>query len=82
MGWATKMLPQIEEQAVYDRLRQNKVPGYENDPWKPHIFATAHSKALRPIAGGDTMINVFRCPSVDLPSHVAGGGLLRRHVDG
>jgi prepilin-type N-terminal cleavage/methylation domain-containing protein len=70
LSWATKILPQIEEQAVYDQLKQNKVPGYADDPWQPYIFANAHSKALRPIAGGDAVINVFRCPSVDLPLHV------------
>jgi prepilin-type N-terminal cleavage/methylation domain-containing protein len=74
LGWATKILPQIEEQAAFDLLRQNKIPGYENDPWKPHIFATAHSGKFRPIPGGATVINVFRCPSVDLPSHALAAG--------
>ncbi len=74
LSWATKILPQIEEQAAYDQLRQNKIPGYEKNPWLPYIFANAHSKALRPIAGGATVINVFRCPSVDLPSHAPAAG--------
>ena len=74
LGWATRILPQIEEQAVYDQLRNNEIPGYENDPWKPYIFRVAHSNGLRPIAGGEAMISVFRCPSVDLPTHAPSGG--------
>jgi hypothetical protein len=77
LGWATKILPQIEETAVYDRLVNNKVPGYEGDPWRDRnhsnrggIFRVANSAGLRPIAGGDAVIAAFLCPSVDLPSHV------------
>ncbi len=74
LGWATKILSQIEEQAVYDRLRENDIPGYEDDPWKPYIFRIAHQNALRPIAGGETVISVFRCPSVALPDHAPAAG--------
>jgi prepilin-type N-terminal cleavage/methylation domain-containing protein/prepilin-type processing-associated H-X9-DG protein len=81
LGWATQILPQIEEQAVYDRIKGNKVPGYEKNPWitdhpkgQRGIFRVAHDNDLRPIAGGDTVISIYQCPSVDLPSHVPEGG--------
>jgi prepilin-type N-terminal cleavage/methylation domain-containing protein len=79
LGWATKILPQIEESAVYDRLVNNDLPDtatamgtiqYKGDPWQPYIFSVAHGGGLRPISGGDTEISVFLCPSVDLPRHV------------
>ena len=69
LGWATKILPQIEEQPVYDRIQNNKIPGYEDDAWRPYIFRIAHQNGLRPIAGGEAVLPVFRCPSVDLPTH-------------
>src|SRR5262245_56226043 len=33
-GWATKILPYLEEQAYYDRIVRNGVPGYDGDPWR------------------------------------------------
>jgi len=78
LGWATKILPQIEEQGVYDRLVNNDLPPnagvtYKGDPWQPYVFRVAHQNGLRPIAGGDKVIDAFRCPSVDLPVHVPSG---------
>jgi prepilin-type N-terminal cleavage/methylation domain-containing protein len=80
LGWATQILPQLEEQAIFDQLKNNKVPGYEGDPWiTDHppalrgIFKVAHDNSLRPITGGDTVISTFLCPSADLPSHVPDG---------
>ena len=67
LGWATKILPQIEEQAVYDKLKQNAIPGYIGEPWKPGIFKAAFAKYNGPLPGGETIIASFRCPSVDLP---------------
>lgn len=74
LGWATKILPHIEQQAVYDRLVNNQLPTtagieYKGNPWKPYVFRVANMHGLRPLAGGDTVIDVFRCPSVDLPTH-------------
>jgi prepilin-type N-terminal cleavage/methylation domain-containing protein len=77
LGWATKILPQLEEEAVYDRLVNNDIPTYQGDPWRERdpanmggIFRVAHSAGLRPIAGGETVLSMFLCPSVDLPTHV------------
>jgi prepilin-type N-terminal cleavage/methylation domain-containing protein len=81
LGWATKILPQLEEQAVYDRLVANEIPTYQNDPWRERdpanmggIFAVAKSAGKNPIAGGDSVLNVFLCPSVELPVHVPDTG--------
>ena len=74
LGWATKILPNIEEQGVNDRLVNNGVSNsaanYNGNPWQPGIFQVAHFVGKRPIPGGDAVLTVFRCPSVQLPSHV------------
>jgi prepilin-type N-terminal cleavage/methylation domain-containing protein len=73
LGWATKLLPQIEEQPLYDRIIHNGLKvgafNYDGDPWQPGIFAAAYA-GTRPIAGGDSVLDAFRCPSVDLLTHV------------
>jgi prepilin-type N-terminal cleavage/methylation domain-containing protein/prepilin-type processing-associated H-X9-DG protein len=80
LGWATQILPQLEEQAIYDKLKANTVPGYQNNPWitnhppgQKGIFTVAHSAGLRPIAGGDVVLKMFVCPAVDLPATVPSG---------
>ena len=75
LGWASKLLPQIEEQAVYDGIAHNQLPinaslpDYRQNAWQPWIFRVAHNAGMRPIAGGDKLIEAFRCPSADLPTH-------------
>jgi prepilin-type N-terminal cleavage/methylation domain-containing protein/prepilin-type processing-associated H-X9-DG protein len=69
LGWATKILPHLEEQAVYDQILSFNIPGLVDDPWTPGVFKIAHFQGLRPIPGGDTIVSLFLCPSVDLPSH-------------
>ncbi len=73
LGWATKILPQLEEMAVYDRLVNNNVHDYDGNPWQPGIFENAASEGLAPLAAGQTPITVFRCPSVSLPDTVPPG---------
>jgi prepilin-type N-terminal cleavage/methylation domain-containing protein/prepilin-type processing-associated H-X9-DG protein len=80
LGWATRILPQIEEQALYDRIEHNSVTGYQDNPWitnqaksQKGIFKQAHADGMRPIAGGDTVLSLFLCPSVDLPLHMPDG---------
>ncbi len=70
LGWATKILPQIEEQAIYDRIKNNTVTGYQGDAWKPGILKAAFSQGKAPLAGGEAVLAAFRCPSVDLPELV------------
>jgi prepilin-type N-terminal cleavage/methylation domain-containing protein/prepilin-type processing-associated H-X9-DG protein len=83
LGWATKILPHIEESAVYDQLVGNQLPDtptamgtlrYQGNPWQPYVFAVAEGTGFSPLQGGDAEISVFRCPSVDLPSHVPAAG--------
>lgn len=80
LGWATQILPQIEEQPLYDQLENNTVPGYQGKPWVTNhppgqkgIFRVAHDNGLRPIAGGDTILSAFICPTADLPTHTPTG---------
>lgn len=85
LGWATKILPYLEQQNVYDQLVNNDITfnsfNYRGDPWQPKIFAAARAAGRLPIQGADTVIPAFLCPSVDLPTRVpdsayfgAGGG--------
>jgi prepilin-type N-terminal cleavage/methylation domain-containing protein/prepilin-type processing-associated H-X9-DG protein len=80
LGWATQILPQLEEQPLYDALKNNNLPFFKGNPWvmnyppaQKGIFSVAHSSGLRPIAGGNTILTMFVCPSVDLPTHVPNG---------
>ncbi len=73
LGWATKILPQLEEPAVYDRLVRNGIPGYDGNPWKPGIFDNAKKAGKTPLPGGETVLGAFRCPSVGLPDNVPPG---------
>jgi len=74
LGWATKILPHLEEQPLYDRIVRNGLSSggvnFDGNPWQPGIFGVAYSAGLSPIAGGETVLTAFRCPSVDLPEHV------------
>jgi prepilin-type N-terminal cleavage/methylation domain-containing protein len=85
LGWATKLLPYIEEQALYDRLVRNGLGtggfNYDGDPWKPGIFAAAYAGSSV-IPGGETIIAAFRCPSVDLAQLVptSSSGILLRNT--
>jgi type II secretory pathway pseudopilin PulG len=69
LGWATKILPNIEAQAVLGQLKANGIPGY-SDPWKPGIFRAASNAGQQPISGGDVVLPTYRCPTADLPLHV------------
>ena len=80
LGWATQILPQLEEQSLYDKLKNNNIPFFKGNPWVTNyppaqkgIFSVAHTSGLRPIAGGETILSMFICPSVDLPSLLPSG---------
>ncbi|MEQ8849504.1 DUF1559 domain-containing protein [Botrimarina sp.] len=78
LGWATKILPQIEQQPVQDQLVANGISfagtDYDGDPWRPFIFVSAERTGRLPLPGGDTVISAFLCPSVDLPQRVPDPG--------
>jgi len=70
LGWATKILPQIEEQPVYDQIQNNGITGFTDNAWLPGIFFAAHFAGKRPFPGGNAIVSVFLCPSADLPTTV------------
>jgi len=70
LGWATRILPQLDQENVYDKIRLSNIPGYEQNPWLPGIFQAAFNAGKAPIGGCDTVISTFLCPSVDLPTTV------------
>jgi prepilin-type N-terminal cleavage/methylation domain-containing protein len=72
-GWASRILPFVEMQNVYDQLVANNVPGYEGKPWRPGIFKAAALGGVAPVSGGNTVIPMFICPSSDLPERVPDG---------
>jgi prepilin-type N-terminal cleavage/methylation domain-containing protein/prepilin-type processing-associated H-X9-DG protein len=74
LGWATKTLPHIGEVNVYDRLVGNGIPGYDGNPWRPGIFKAAFP-TYTPFAAGAAVIEVFLCPSVDLPRNIPDGSI-------
>ncbi|WP_425395327.1 DUF1559 domain-containing protein [Aeoliella sp.] len=70
LGWASRLLPYIEQIAIHDQLKNNQIPKtsgggtYNGDPWQPGIFGAAKVANMTPIAGGDAVLSVFLCPSV------------------
>lgn len=80
LGWASRILPQIEQQPVYDQLVDNDLVttagggfDYRGNPWQPFIFVTARNSNRLPMAGADTVISTFLCPSVDSPNRAPDG---------
>ena len=86
LGWATRLLPYIEEQAVNDQLVNNGISAgglnFDGDPWQPAIFIAARVSDNLPIAAGTNLINSFLCPSVDLPEYGVGAEGYRDDVNG
>jgi prepilin-type N-terminal cleavage/methylation domain-containing protein len=77
LGWATKILPYLDQQNVYNQIVANPLPNYGRNPWKPGIFAAAYAAAQKPLAGGETVISAFLCPSTpadQLPYQAPDGG--------
>lgn len=78
LGWASRILPQIEQQPVHDQLVNNGIAfngiEFDGNPWQPNIFVSADLTGLLPIAGGEKQISTYICPSVELPTLVPDGG--------
>ena len=70
-GWASKLLPFMEEQATYDLISKNYIPGEENtQPWdRPGIFSQTRARTGGIIPGGGTVIETMSCPASIVPSH-------------
>lgn len=76
LGWATKILPYLDQQNVYSQITANSLPNYQGNPWKPGIFAAAYAAAQKPLSGGEAVISTFLCPSApsdQLPHQTPGG---------
>ncbi len=67
LGWATKLLPFIEEQAVFDQLDSaSRVIAAVTDAWNPGTpFLAFQEDTIVP--GGDTVLSAMLCPSVSSP---------------
>jgi len=86
LGWGSKLLPFLEQTAAHDRLVNNQIPmpgggTYNGDPWQPGIFGAAHAAGMAPMAGADTVVPAFLCPSVDsaaIPTRVPDPEYYRR----
>ncbi|MCA9186827.1 MAG: DUF1559 domain-containing protein, partial [Planctomycetales bacterium] len=65
LGWATKVLPYLEENGIYSMIANSQLPGYP-DPWQPGVFRAAF-QSRAPLPGGDHELSVFLCPSTSLP---------------
>jgi len=74
-GWASKLLPFMEEQATYDLISQNYIPGEEEkSPWdRPGIFTITRSRTKAVIPGGDQFIPTMSCPASAVPTHSPAG---------
>jgi prepilin-type N-terminal cleavage/methylation domain-containing protein len=70
LGWATRLLPHLEAQAIFSRIKANGIPGYETDAWKPGIIGEAYALNRHPLGGGNAVLSYFHCPSWDLPQIV------------
>ena len=82
LGWASRILPQLEEQAVHDQLIDldfsltagGRTFDYRGNPWQPFIFRAARFAGALPLEPGQARINAFRCPSVaDFPDTAPDG---------
>jgi prepilin-type N-terminal cleavage/methylation domain-containing protein/prepilin-type processing-associated H-X9-DG protein len=57
-GWGTAILPQLEEQRLYDLIAPD---------WRPDVFRIRFRDTGTIIAGGNAELKVFRCPTSQLP---------------
>ena len=82
-GWATRILPFLEEQALHDTVFDSSgLPLGPTDPFPfPNILQFGPVLIKQPVwRGGDQVIPTFRCPSSQLPSHAQEN--IDKYVDG
>ncbi|TWT42718.1 hypothetical protein Pla111_26910 [Botrimarina hoheduenensis] len=88
LGWASRLLPFIEEQAVNDRLVNNDLVvstggftfDFRGNPWQPMIFAVANNLGKLPLSAADTRISTFLCPSVEMPEFGVDSSFYRSNL--
>ncbi|MEM6328966.1 MAG: DUF1559 domain-containing protein [Planctomycetota bacterium] len=86
LGWATRLLPYLEEQPTSDQLVNNGISfatlNFDGNPWQPAIFIAADRSNNLPIQAGTNVLSAFICPSVDLPTTAPGPEFYRSDVTG
>ena len=81
-GWATQLLPQLEQQAVYRLIHDKQLVTNTGVVPYPGIIEGHFRATGRIITGGDAVLEVFRCPSSQLPSHASNMATIWRHANG
>ena len=70
LGWASKLLPHLEQSVLYEQLRRNDQLGAQSS-WTPGIYAVAAATGNR-VSGADVQLASFRCPSSVLEGIATG----------
>ncbi len=75
LSWMTRLLPYIEQQAIYDLIAGHVPPGFPaNSAWEYYTpFSYGGSLPGGVIPTSDVSIPGFNCPSSDLPLFVPNG---------
>jgi prepilin-type N-terminal cleavage/methylation domain-containing protein len=81
-GWATQLLPALEQQAVYRQIHNKQTVTNSGTLPYPGIIERHFRATGRIIAGGDAVLQVFRCPSSLLDSHATNMGTSWPHANG
>ncbi|MEM8944828.1 MAG: DUF1559 domain-containing protein [Planctomycetota bacterium] len=68
-GWATQLLPQLEQSTVFDMIHDKSLVHNRGELPYPGILEAHWDATNSIIPGGDTIIPSFRCPSSQLASH-------------
>jgi prepilin-type N-terminal cleavage/methylation domain-containing protein len=81
-GWATQLLPQLEQQQLYRMIHDKGIVQNTGRLPYPGVFALHFAARQQIIPGGATVLTVFRCPSSELPSHAQSLSNQWRHANG
>jgi prepilin-type N-terminal cleavage/methylation domain-containing protein len=74
-GWLVSLLPFVEQQNLYDRLRPNGHFGVlGNQAIRDAVYPGFPGGAVLP--GGETVVSTYRCPSSALPERVPATWLI------
>jgi prepilin-type N-terminal cleavage/methylation domain-containing protein len=81
-GWATQLLPQLEQQALFQLIHNKQSVTNTGKVPYPGIIQKHFQATGRIIPGGDTVLNAFRCPSSQLGSHATNMASTWPHANG